>query len=70
MENTNKHFSVKMTKEGPYVISGNFKLDLPTGETKECTGKTFLCRCGKSLNKPFCDESHTKCNIEVFSPWF
>lgn len=42
VENVNQ-FSVKTTKDAPYVINGNFKLDLPSDETKECTGKTSLC---------------------------
>jgi CDGSH-type Zn-finger protein len=69
MENANQ-LSVKTTKGGPYVINGNFKLDLPSGETRECTGKTSLCRCGKSHNKPFCDQSHNKCVIDTCNPWF
>lgn len=69
MENTNQ-LSIKTTKGGPYVVNGNFKLDLPSGETKECSGSTFLCRCGKSINKPFCDESHNKCIIDTTNPWF
>jgi len=69
MENTNQ-LSVKTTKGGPYVVNGYFKLDLPSGETKECSGKTSLCRCGKSQNKPFCDKSHNKCVIDTCNQWF
>ncbi|MDD5184767.1 MAG: CDGSH iron-sulfur domain-containing protein [Paludibacter sp.] len=59
MDNSTQ-FSVKVIKGGPYVVSGNFKLDLPSGEVKECVDKTFFCRCGHSNNKPFCDGSHAK----------
>ncbi len=54
----NSGFEVKVTKGGPYVVTGTFKLVLPSGEEKETTGKTFFCRCGHSKNKPFCDGSH------------
>jgi CDGSH-type Zn-finger protein len=69
MENTNQ-ILVKTTKNGPYVIKGNFTLDLPTGETKECNGSTFLCQCGNSQNKPFCDESHKKSVVDAANVWF
>ncbi|MBP8944999.1 MAG: CDGSH iron-sulfur domain-containing protein [Paludibacteraceae bacterium] len=55
MEN---EISIKVMKGGPYVINGNVKLILPSGEEKELVGKTALCRCGHSKNKPFCDGSH------------
>ena len=69
MDNSTQ-FSVLATKGGPYVISGYFKLNLPTGEIKECNGKTYLCRCGSSKNKPFCDESHNNCNLDISNSWF
>ncbi len=69
MENTNQ-LSGKMHKGDPRVVNGYFKLDMPSGETKECGGKTSLCRCGKSRNKPFCDESHNKCVMNTYNPWF
>ena len=53
-----KELSIKVVKNGPLVVSGNFKLVLPSGEEKEVTRKTFFCRCGLSKNKPFCDGSH------------
>ena len=45
---------------GPLKITGNFILkDLQ--RNKEYTpGEVRLCRCGKSANKPYCDESCKK----------
>ena len=63
-------FSVNATKGGPYVVSGSFKLNLPNGETKECSGETALCRCGKSKNCPFCDKSHVEHNLDMSYVWF
>jgi CDGSH-type Zn-finger protein len=63
MENE-KEFQVKIVKGGPYVVSGNFKLNLPSGEEKTVTDKAFLCRCGHSNNKPFCDGSHAKSDFD------
>lgn len=43
---------------GPLKISGNFLLkDLKRG-TEESPVEVKLCICGKSGNKPYCDESH------------
>ena len=63
-------FSANITKGGSDKLSGYYKLDLPTGGIAKCTGKTQICRCGKSQNKPFCDESHVKCIDGMVNPWF
>jgi CDGSH-type Zn-finger protein len=43
---------------GPLKISGNFLLkDLKRGN-EESPVEVKLCICGKSANKPYCDESH------------
>ncbi|MDD3320707.1 MAG: CDGSH iron-sulfur domain-containing protein [Paludibacter sp.] len=55
---------VKVIKGGPSVVSGNFKLILASGEEKEMSDKTFLCRCGQSKNKPFCDGSHKNSDFD------
>ena len=34
--------------------------DLAPGRTLERTTETWLCRCGGSQNKPYCDGSHRK----------
>ena len=63
---------IKITKDGPYIVSGSAPLSLQTigvdaeGQSTEWVqGKTLpvaqeyaLCRCGESKAKPFCDGSH------------
>jgi CDGSH-type Zn-finger protein len=49
---------VEVIDSGPLKISGNFILkDLKKGD-ETAPGEVWLCRCGKSSNKPFCDSSH------------
>lgn len=44
--------------DGPLKVAGNVELTSGTGR-KIVKGKNvFLCRCGASQNKPFCDGSH------------
>lgn len=56
-------FTIKVTKGGPLLLSGKFKLVMPDGEEKTME-KAALCRCGASKNKPFCDGSHTKLEFD------
>lgn len=45
---------------GPLIISGNIRIkDVKTGK-EELHTEVWLCRCGKSENKPYCDSSHKK----------
>ena len=45
---------------GPLKITGNFIIkDMKKG-TEDSPKEVWLCRCGKSCNKPYCDESHKK----------
>lgn len=66
---TNNH-SLPGIKESFSAGSRYFKQDFPTGEKIEGSCKNTLCQCGKSKNKPFCDESHAKCFLDTNSPWF
>lgn len=45
---------------GPLQIDGSIRLAWPSGRELAAGEQTFLCRCGFSLDKPFCDGSHTK----------
>jgi CDGSH-type Zn-finger protein len=45
---------------GPLRIDGWFELATADGQRFVCGDKTWLCRCGASGNKPFCDGTHKK----------
>jgi CDGSH-type Zn-finger protein len=45
---------------GPLRVDGWFELTATDGSRFVCGEKTWLCRCGASANKPFCDGTHKK----------
>ncbi|MGJ7603572.1 CDGSH iron-sulfur domain-containing protein [Variovorax sp. LT1R20] len=45
---------------GPLEVRGNLEILSGTGRAVARTQLTWLCRCGGSRNKPFCDESHVR----------
>ena len=47
-------------KDGPLAMTGNVEIVGGSGHTIKRTSKAFLCRCGGSANKPFCDGTHAK----------
>jgi CDGSH-type Zn-finger protein len=51
---------IEVIDSGPLKISGNFILKDLKRDKETVAGEVWLCRCGKSSNKPFCDESHKK----------
>ncbi len=69
---------IKITKNGPYIVTGGVPLyeqKLITdeaGHTKELQDiqqfpsqeNYTLCRCGQSKNKPYCDGSHTPAGFD------
>jgi CDGSH-type Zn-finger protein/uncharacterized Fe-S cluster protein YjdI len=52
--------SITPTKNGPLEVTGNLEIVSGTGRTVLRTQQTWLCRCGGSSNKPFCDGTHAK----------
>ena len=46
--------------DGPLQVSGGITLCNSSGATVATDAKFWLCRCGGSANKPFCDGSHKK----------
>jgi CDGSH-type Zn-finger protein len=63
---------VKITvrSNGPYRVedpSGVVELVDANGNKYDLTGKPIfaLCRCGASVNKPFCDGTHSKIGFQA-----
>jgi 3-phenylpropionate/trans-cinnamate dioxygenase ferredoxin subunit len=57
-------------KNGPYLVSGDLadlNLTDTDGNRYELTGMNTvaLCRCGGSINKPFCDGTHSKIGFQA-----
>ena len=52
--------SVTPRQDGPVVVEGPITMIGPDGVAVEHTGRTFLCRCGGSADKPFCDGTHKR----------
>jgi CDGSH-type Zn-finger protein/uncharacterized Fe-S cluster protein YjdI len=45
---------------GPLRVRGNLEITSGTGRAVARVTSTYLCRCGGSANKPFCDGTHAK----------
>jgi CDGSH-type Zn-finger protein len=58
-ENKNQTI-VEVTDFGPLKITGNITIKDLKRDKEETVSEVLLCRCGKSANKPFCDDSHEK----------
>ena len=52
--------TVTPLKDGPLQLDGNLEIVSGTGRTLNRVTQTYLCRCGGSKNKPYCDGSHRK----------
>ncbi|MEP7102205.1 MAG: ferritin-like domain-containing protein [Burkholderiales bacterium] len=50
--------NITPTRNGPLEVKGNLEMCSGTGRTIDRVTTTYLCRCGQSQNKPFCDGSH------------
>jgi len=61
----NGKLAVTPTPDGPLKVEGALELCSGTGRTVVRTTKTFLCRCGASANKPFCDGSHKRVGFKA-----
>jgi CDGSH-type Zn-finger protein len=51
---------VEVIDFGPLKVTGNFLLKDLQRNTEVRSSEILLCRCGKSNNKPFCDDSHKR----------
>ncbi len=59
---------VKITvlDNGPFLVQGPIELTDSNGNAIDASsGKVALCRCGASVNKPFCDGQHSKVGFKA-----
>ncbi len=52
--------SIEPTVNGPYRVKNLENLRNSKGESLQARPEMYLCRCGGSANKPFCDGTHVK----------
>jgi CDGSH-type Zn-finger protein/uncharacterized Fe-S cluster protein YjdI len=50
--------TITATADGPLHVEGRAVVTSPAGEQLAEAGELWLCRCGRSRSKPFCDGSH------------
>jgi len=60
MEKTN----ITCIPNGPMIIEGQFVIKDAGGNVLETQEKVYLCRCGASSKKPFCDGTHKSCGFK------
>lgn len=51
--------------DGPLAVKGNLELVTGTGKTFGKAKEAWLCRCGHSATKPFCDGTHAKVGFKA-----
>jgi len=62
-EKKKKTAEFKVLRNGPLQVSGDFILKNMAGKVIEAKDPIFLCRCGGSNTKPFCDGSHRRVGL-------
>ena len=55
----------KVNEGGPLEITGNFRVVNAAGKIIENKEPVFLCRCGRSSNKPYCDGTHKRNGFSI-----
>jgi CDGSH-type Zn-finger protein len=49
---------VRVQSTGPILIKGNFSFRDSAGNITTGDQELYICRCGGSKNKPWCDDTH------------
>jgi len=59
--------AVKMTvlDNGPIKVEGEIEIFDANGQAIPAKATSFLCRCGASTKKPFCDGQHSKMGFQA-----
>ena len=78
MTSANKQVSVVISRDGPYIVSGDAPLteeiiganaegesmQWQRGKAYDAPEKYALCRCGQSAKAPFCDGTHARVGFD------
>jgi len=51
---------IEVMKNGPLLVLGSVNVTHDDGREELKEKRTAFCRCGQSVNQPFCDGTHTK----------
>lgn len=51
---------INVKPRGPLAVVGPVDVIGPGGEVLQSADRVFLCRCGRSADKPFCDGTHKR----------
>ena len=57
--------TVDLRPNGPLRLTGNMEIIAGSGRTVDKKTDAFLCRCGASANKPYCDGSHNRIDFKA-----
>jgi CDGSH-type Zn-finger protein len=49
---------------GPYHCQGRVEIRAADGSLLQAVSETWLCRCGQSRDKPYCDGSHAAAPLQ------
>ncbi|HUV80515.1 MAG TPA: CDGSH iron-sulfur domain-containing protein, partial [Candidatus Bathyarchaeia archaeon] len=52
--------TIEATLNGPYAVRDLKTFKTSRGESIKTEPEMWLCRCGRSSHKPFCDRTHEK----------
>jgi CDGSH-type Zn-finger protein len=56
---------IQTLENGPLKVEGPAMIVDADGNQYETRSTAFLCRCGGSTKKPFCDGAHSKIGFEA-----
>jgi CDGSH-type Zn-finger protein/uncharacterized Fe-S cluster protein YjdI len=60
LEQRDGPLAILPVRNGPLHVIGNLEIVSGTGRTVNRVTECWLCRCGHSANKPYCDGSHKR----------
>lgn len=63
-KNTEVESIVEVSQNGPLLVYGNITVKDSDGNETKKHKVTAFCRCGASVNKPYCDGSHRKIDFK------